>query len=174
MNTIPDTAQKPLTPLQKMVLNIINSYIKEHLIPPTIKEIKNMMGYKSCNSVILHVKALVKKNHLRKIDFVSRGIVPYNYEGPNKILGNELDLPVINLDLPPLQKKVYEQLIAYIKENHYPPSIIELYKRIPLSSTSGVAYSLKALVKKGLITQEESRSRGLAVIATYRGYKPLK
>ncbi len=55
---------KELTQRQRLVVDAIQGWIKEHGFPPTIREIGKQVGIKSLRGVTTHLDALVKKGHL--------------------------------------------------------------------------------------------------------------
>src|ERR1041384_1342035 len=58
-----------------------------------------------------------------------------------------------------------ERILAYIREfvqdHGYPPAIRDIQAKLQISSTSVVAYNLKALETKGMIQREGNVSRGI-------------
>jgi len=67
------------------------------------------------------------------------------------------DLP----ELTPRQKEVFCFIEAKIKEWGYPPTIREIGEHLGIRSTNGVADHLKALKRKGYLTQRGHKSRTL-------------
>ena len=67
--------KKPLTDRQISVLGCINHFKAHNDRMPTYKEIAERMRFKSVNSASCHVRAMVKKGHLRLIPGIARGIV---------------------------------------------------------------------------------------------------
>ncbi len=61
-----------LTERQKKVLGYIDSHIKQHGFPPTIREIGLHLGIKSTNGVNDHLNALQKKGFLTRTEGKSR------------------------------------------------------------------------------------------------------
>lgn len=60
------------------------------------------------------------------------------------------------------QSQVLEFIRDRIRAWGYPPTIREICEHLGVSSTNGVSDHLKALKRKGLLTQQESKSRTLA------------
>lgn len=58
--------RRSLTAKQHAFLEFLQTYIKENEIWPTYREIVDAFGYKSPNSVTQNLKALWKKNYLRR------------------------------------------------------------------------------------------------------------
>ena len=57
-----------LSPRQRDVLDFISSTLAQRQVPPTYREIGDALGIASTNGVADHVKALIKKGYVRKID----------------------------------------------------------------------------------------------------------
>ncbi len=65
---------RQLTPRQKEILELIQSFIDEHGMPPTRADIARELGFKSANAAEEHLRALQKKGVLELIPGASRGI----------------------------------------------------------------------------------------------------
>ena len=65
------------------------------------------------------------------------------------------------------QKQVYDFIVAYTKENLYPPSIREIGEGTRLLSTSSVYNHIKALETQGYIEVRENQPRAIKI----KGYK---
>ncbi|EES3740011.1 LexA family transcriptional regulator, partial [Escherichia coli] len=50
-----------LTQCQQQVLDMLISYQKERGFPPTNQEVATMLGYRSVNAAVEHLRALEKK-----------------------------------------------------------------------------------------------------------------
>ena len=59
------------------------------------------------------------------------------------------------------QKMVLDFIIQRIEEMGYPPTIREIGEHMGISSTNGVSDHLRALVRKGFLVRDESKSRAL-------------
>lgn len=59
------------------------------------------------------------------------------------------------------QAGIYRYIVEYIDENNYPPTVREIADEFDIKSTNGVSEHLKALVRKGLLAKENSKSRAL-------------
>jgi repressor LexA len=57
-----------LSPRQRDVLDFISSTLAHRQVPPTYREIGDALGIASTNGVADHVKALIKKGYVKKID----------------------------------------------------------------------------------------------------------
>jgi len=69
-------------------------------------------------------------------------------------------------DLTDRQREVYEFIQDRIRAWGYPPTIREIGEQLDIKSTNGVADHLKALKRKGYLTQEEMKSRTLRPVST--------
>ena len=65
---------RQLTPRQKEILELIQSFIAEYGMPPTRADIARELGFKSANAAEEHLRALQKKGVLELIPGASRGI----------------------------------------------------------------------------------------------------
>ncbi|MFA5623462.1 MAG: transcriptional repressor LexA [Bradymonadales bacterium] len=70
----------------------------------------------------------------------------------------------MEMSLTQRQAEIYLHILAYIDENMYPPSVREITNHFGLRSTNGVAQHLAALVRKGYLSKEDSKSRTLRPI----------
>ena len=59
------------------------------------------------------------------------------------------------------QKMVLDFIVQRINEVGYPPTIREIGEHMEISSTNGVSDHLRALVRKGFLVRDESKSRAL-------------
>lgn len=69
-------ANSALTKKQREVFDTIVEYISDHNMPPTRKELSELLGFKSPNAAEVHIKALVKKGVISSKAGASRGITP--------------------------------------------------------------------------------------------------
>ena len=65
---------RQLTPRQKEILELIQSFIDEYGMPPTRADIAKELGFKSPNAAEEHLRALQKKGVLELVPGASRGI----------------------------------------------------------------------------------------------------
>ncbi len=65
---------RQLTPRQKEILELIQSFITEYGMPPTRADIARELGFKSANAAEEHLRALQKKGVLELVPGASRGI----------------------------------------------------------------------------------------------------
>jgi repressor LexA len=61
------------------------------------------------------------------------------------------------------QKNILEFIIAFFRENKFPPTIREIGEKVGISSTSVVNYNLAKLVDENLLIRHKEVSRGLSV-----------
>ena len=66
-------------------------------------------------------------------------------------------------DLPPKQRDVLEQLVQFIHEHQYPPSIQQLCELCGVSSTSTIHHHISALKKKGFIHWNPTEKRAITI-----------
>lgn len=62
------------TKKQKILLDFIEGFIREHGYSPSYREIMNGLNYNSVATVALHVNNLIKRGHLRKRDHSARSL----------------------------------------------------------------------------------------------------
>lgn len=62
------------TKKQKILLDYIDGFIREHGYSPSYREIMKGLGYNSVATVALHVNNLIKRGHLRKRDNSARSL----------------------------------------------------------------------------------------------------
>ena len=70
----PHTALSSLTPRQKEVLDLIIQHINTSGLPPTRKEISDILGFRSANAAEDHLRALERKGIIELIPGTSRGV----------------------------------------------------------------------------------------------------
>lgn len=63
------------------------------------------------------------------------------------------------------QEKILGYIQEFLNKNGYPPAIRDIQNDLSISSTSVVAYNLKALQEKGKITRDGKVSRGITLPA---------
>jgi repressor LexA len=66
--------KEPLTPRQEEILSWVKGFIREHAMPPTVREIGTAFGIKS-SSVFDLLQALERKGHLRRGDLGARSLI---------------------------------------------------------------------------------------------------
>src|SRR5260370_41307205 len=60
-----------------------------------------------------------------------------------------------------IQQKIFQFIVAYSREQGMPPTNREIGGAMKIASTGHVDYHLKMLEKKGLISRESKKSRGI-------------
>jgi len=63
-----------------------------------------------------------------------------------------------------IQKKIYEFIVEYIRDQGMPPTNREIGSAMKIASTGHVDYHLSMLEKKGHITRESKKSRGIKLV----------
>jgi len=66
--------KEPLTPRQEEILSWVKGFIREHAMPPTVREIGTAFDIKS-SSVFDLLQALERKGHLRRGDLGARSLI---------------------------------------------------------------------------------------------------
>ena len=61
------------------------------------------------------------------------------------------------------QKDILDYIEDFVQDHGYPPAIRQIQEQLDISSTSVVAYNLKALESKGMIKREGKVSRGITM-----------
>jgi repressor LexA len=67
--------------------------------------------------------------------------------------------------LSPRQERILAYIREFVQEHGYPPAIRDIQSKLQISSTSVVAYNLKALETKGMLQREGNVSRGIKLPA---------
>ena len=81
-----------LTQCQQQVLDMLISYQKERGFPPTNQEVATMLGYRSVNAAVEHLRALEKKGVITIKRGVARGITLHTGEGRRQRGGRDYPL----------------------------------------------------------------------------------
>jgi repressor LexA len=63
-----------------------------------------------------------------------------------------------------IQKKIYQFIVEYMREEGMPPTNREIGSSMKIASTGHVDYHLSMLEKKGFITRESKKSRGIKLV----------
>jgi repressor LexA len=69
-----------------------------------------------------------------------------------------------NQELPIRQREVLEVIRTWVERFGYPPSVREIGEAVGLTSTSSVAYQLRALEQKGYLRRDPNRPRAIGVL----------
>jgi repressor LexA len=64
------------------------------------------------------------------------------------------------------QKEILNYIEDFVQDQGYPPAIRQIQEKLNISSTSVVAYNLKALEGKGLLKRQGKVSRGITIPQT--------
>ncbi|WP_460405638.1 transcriptional repressor LexA [Actinophytocola sediminis] len=72
--------------------------------------------------------------------------------------------PGDDADLPVRQREVLEVIRTWVERFGYPPSVREIGEAVGLTSTSSVAYQLRALEQKGYLRRDPNRPRAIGVL----------
>jgi len=64
------------------------------------------------------------------------------------------------------QKEILSYIEDFVHDHGYPPAIRQIQEQLDISSTSVVAYNLKALETKGLLKRQGKVSRGITIPQT--------
>jgi len=68
-----------------------------------------------------------------------------------------------------IQKRMYNFIVSYMKTEKMPPTNREIGRELQIASTGHVDYHLTMLEKKGLISRQPKKSRGIKLIETITG-----
>lgn len=68
-----------------------------------------------------------------------------------------------------IQRKMYDFIVSYMKREGMPPTNREIGHELQIASTGHVDYHLTMLEKKGLITRQSKKSRGIKLIKSETG-----
>jgi repressor LexA len=66
--------------------------------------------------------------------------------------------------LTPIERRIYNYLVDYLKQETFQPSIREIGSRFGIRSTKTVTEHLQALQRKGYLDRTPSRSRALRIL----------
>ena len=66
--------------------------------------------------------------------------------------------------LSPIERRIYNYLVDYLKRETYQPSIREIGSRFGIRSTKTVTEYLQSLQRKGYLDRTPSRSRALKIL----------
>ncbi|WP_169514636.1 transcriptional repressor LexA [Actinokineospora enzanensis] len=67
--------------------------------------------------------------------------------------------------MPVRQRQVLEVIRSWVQRHGYPPSVREIGEAVGLTSTSSVAYQLRALEDKGYLRRDPNRPRAIGVLS---------
>src|SRR6516164_11788396 len=63
-----------------------------------------------------------------------------------------------------IQKRIYDFIVQYMRDEGMPPTNREIGSAMNIASTGHVDYHLSMLEKKGYITRESKKSRGIKLV----------
>src|SRR3954467_2570134 len=72
------------------------------------------------------------------------------------------------------QKDILGYIEDFVHDHGYPPAIRQIQEKLDISSTSVVAYNLKALESRGLIKRESKVSHGIRIPAKATSMSALR
>ncbi len=72
-----------------------------------------------------------------------------------------------------IQRRMYDFIVSYMKSEGMPPTNREIGRELSIASTGHVDYHLTMLEKKGLISRQPKKSRGIKLTKQTRGI-PVK
>ncbi len=73
-----------------------------------------------------------------------------------------------------IQRRMYDFIITYMKSEGMPPTNREIGRELNIASTGHVDYHLTMLEKKGCISRQPKKSRGIKLTKQLRGGIPVK
>jgi repressor LexA len=96
------------------------------------------------------------------------GGIPKGVPKRKPLRGNLRTFPEVNAtertELPVRQREVLEVIRTWVERFGYPPSVREIGEAVGLTSTSSVAYQLRALEQKGYLRRDPNRPRAIGVL----------
>ena len=97
------------------------------------------------------------------------GGIPKGVPKPKPMRGNLRSFPDLDQaggpeELPIRQREVLQVIRTWVERFGYPPSVREIGEAVGLTSTSSVAYQLRALEQKGYLRRDPNRPRAIGVL----------
>jgi len=96
------------------------------------------------------------------------GGIPKGVPKRKPLKGNLRSFPDLDrgedVELPVRQREVLEVIRTWVERFGYPPSVREIGEAVGLTSTSSVAYQLRALEQKGYLRRDPNRPRAIGVL----------
>ncbi len=96
------------------------------------------------------------------------GGIPKGVPKRKPLKGNLRSFPDLDrgedTELPVRQREVLEVIRTWVERFGYPPSVREIGEAVGLTSTSSVAYQLRALEQKGYLRRDPNRPRAIGVL----------
>src|SRR5258707_8920676 len=72
-----------------------------------------------------------------------------------------------------IQRRIYDFIVGYIRDEGMPPTNREIGGAMKIASTGHVDYHLSMLEKKGFITRESKKSRGIKLVQQLFGIRVM-
>ncbi len=69
-----------------------------------------------------------------------------------------------------IQRRIYDFIVSYMKSEGMPPTNREIGREMQITSTGHVDYHLTMLEKKGLISRQPKKSRGIKLTKSFQGF----
>lgn len=138
----PTLNTRPITPRQQEVLDVMRRHAARGPGRPTLRAIGEALGITHVSAVYRHLRVLVAKGLLGEEVLVGQGQRP----------------------ITAAQSRVLDVIRASLQEKGRPPTLREIGTVVGIKSTNGVNDHLRALVRKGLITREECKSRAIRIV----------
>ncbi len=96
------------------------------------------------------------------------GGIPKGVPKRKPLRGNLRSFPDVDQadgeELPVRQREVLDVIRTWVERFGYPPSVREIGEAVGLTSTSSVAYQLRALEQKGYLRRDPNRPRAIGVL----------
>ncbi len=96
------------------------------------------------------------------------GGIPKGVPKRKPLRGNLRSFPDVDKadgeELPVRQREVLDVIRTWVERFGYPPSVREIGEAVGLTSTSSVAYQLRALEQKGYLRRDPNRPRAIGVL----------
>jgi repressor LexA len=96
------------------------------------------------------------------------GGIPKGVPKRKPLKGNLRSFPDLDrgddVELPVRQREVLDVIRTWVERFGYPPSVREIGEAVGLTSTSSVAYQLRALEQKGYLRRDPNRPRAIGVL----------
>lgn len=157
-----------LTVRQKEIMDKIVQFYRDHGFMPTIRDISQLMGIDSHQGITQHLLALEKKGYLSREFAISRGM-RFSERACNEY---QIDLDQFSIpdgkvtcrhDVTPKQVLFIKTFDRLHKTMKIRPSYREMMEEMKFKSLNAIRNYFQAMVKKGLMVQEEK--------ATCRSYR---
>ena len=141
------------TKKQKLLLDFIDGFIREHGYSPSYREIMQGMNYNSVATVALHVNNLIKRGHLRKRENSARSL---------EVVGSDAQrVGALNAISEKEEKWFVERVDVMLKQQEESPNpeekaIDDIYVLIGALHVLGMDDAVRAFVPR--LTEVKKRS----------------